>query len=327
MPPGNVYPKLLIVTALGLFLAVVFYTFGQFDLTLVAQALQPKSFAINVGLGLASFLSFGLLLRSAFQRQYQLKLPPIEMLTLPLMMNFFVLILPLNGGLLFQAFYMKHKHGLDLSEGLSLGLSIFLVNLLITVVAGLGLYRALGIEHVPLFYLLIALATALLFFPVVLKLLPDRQVETNTAKQRFLGFLIDIKRELQEQLTHSGLLLSLASTTSLMVLIQAFWYQQSAAILGFETGYLQMLLLALILRIILLIRLLPGNLGFQELMIGAVFAATGLGLQQGLLVALLIRMVSVLLTATIGVTGLYSNLRSMDADSFRSLVTSVSKSQ
>jgi len=93
--------------------------------------------------------------------------------------------------------------------------------------------------------------------------------------------------------------------------------------LGVNATFAPIVLMVLFLRIFLLIRLLQGNLGIQELVIGLVFSAAGFTLDQGLMVALIIRLVSVLLAATIGLAGLYSNLRYFNTDSISGLIQNV----
>ncbi len=320
-------PLLLFAIAFALFLTVVYFTFRQADLPAILAPVTLGAFIGNLVLGLAWFLAFGLVLKFGFKTHYSVTLEPAEVLTLPLMMYLFAFILPLNGGLLFQVFYMKHRHQLDLSKGVSLGFQIVLVSLLLTVVLGLGLHLILGLPTGPLLFLLLALGLGLLILPLIAYLLPIQNRRPPSLMAKLWGFLDAVRLQLTGQFTHPRLMLQLALTTTLLVIIQALWYQQSATMLGIESEFLPMLLVALILRIVLLLRLLPGNLGFQELMIGVVFAAAGWSIEEGLLVALVIRLVSVLLAATIGMAGLYANLKSMNSLSVRSLIKTVSDTE
>jgi uncharacterized membrane protein YbhN (UPF0104 family) len=155
-------------------------------------------------------------------------------------------------------------------------------------------------------------------------LVPTRQGSTQGLVSRLIEFMSAVKLQITNQLTHPEFMSQMAITTTLMVLIQALWYQQTASMLGLETSFLPMLLMALILRILLQLPMLPGNLGVQEVMIGVVFTTAGFSVDQGLLIALIIRLVSLLLAATIGMAGLYSNLKTMNVQSVRSLIKNVS---
>ena len=148
---------LLAAFALALFLTVVFFTIRQVELRAIMAPVSQGALFANLGLGLAWFLSFGLILKFGYRTHYHVSLEPVEVLTLPLMMHLFTYILPMNGGLLFQIFYMNHRHQLDMSKGLSFGFQIVLVSLLLTVILGLGLHCALGLTTGPLLYLLIVL--------------------------------------------------------------------------------------------------------------------------------------------------------------------------
>jgi hypothetical protein len=323
----NVYPKIMFTVALGLFLAVVAFTFRKVDLSLVLAGVTLGSFALVLLMGLAKFYAYGLVLRVLFREQYQVQLAYSEALTLPLMMVLFVYVLPFKGGLIFQTFYMKHRHQLDLSKGYSLGLMFFFVNLVLTVLLGLGLNFYLKLESGAILYLLLLMASGLIALPLVLKLVPADQPGKKGVLYGFISFLNEVKSQLRDQLSNMRMLGRLILSDGILAVIQTIWYQSCATMLGFESAFFPTLLVVLVLRIALLLRLLPGNLGFQELIIAVVFTAAGFSLEEGLLLALVIRLVSVLLALTIGVGGLYANLRSMNLNSLRSLVRKVSAAE
>jgi len=281
----------------------------------------------NIGLGLLYFMSFGLLMKVGFQRQFGLTINPSELLTLPLMMNLFTYIIPIKGGLLFQIFYMKRRHHLDISGGFSLGVTLFVTGLLITVVVGLALNGWLGLGTGPIFYFLALIGVALVLFAVVLGMLPVTRTQNGSISGRLLQFLCEVGVQLRHQLSHPRLLRALFACSLLSLLVQTVWYWQAGVVLGVESHFLSMLLVTLVLRVVLLVRILPGNLGFQELVMGAVFAAAGFSVQDGLLIALLTRFVSVLLTGTIGLAGFYASLGRLDVVTRQPLIDLISEPQ
>ena len=67
-----------------------------------------------------------------------------------------------------------------------------------------------------------------------------------------------------------------------------------------EIPYLVAWFMAIILSFSILISLTPGNLGVQEAIIGLLSELLGLGFNEGLLVAGLVRVVAVSITFTLG---------------------------
>jgi uncharacterized membrane protein YbhN (UPF0104 family) len=131
---------------------------------------------------------------------------------------------------------------------------------------------------------------------------------------------------LEEQTRNWKLFAGLSVTTLASTLIQALWFWKVAEILSLQSGYLPVLLVVLILRILFLIRILPGNLGIQELMIGAVFAAAGFQLEEGLLIGVITRLISVFWTTIIGLPALFSNLHYFESATLRGLIEKVAQS-
>ena len=63
--------------------------------------------------------------------QYNIRLDSLDKIALSLMMNFWGYIIPLKGGVLFSAFYLKSKYNIKLVEGTSIAIFIYIVNLTI----------------------------------------------------------------------------------------------------------------------------------------------------------------------------------------------------
>jgi len=320
-------PRILFAIALTLFIGVVGFTFREVDFLGLAVTVNPGAFVLCLLLGLAHYCMFGLLLRFGFRAQYGVVLDLTEVMTLPLMMLLFTYLLPIKGGLVFQVFYMKHRHRLDLSEGFSLGLMIFFITASLTVVLGLALTIYLQLHEGPIYYFLLALAMSLAILPSLLRIVPSHPDIRRGIAGQAVAVLSKVKRHLKDQSGNARLLFGLVASDAVLAVVQAIWYQQCARMLGLPHEFLSILLVALILRVALLLRVLPGNLGFQELVIGVVFTAAGFSIEEGLLVALAIRLVSTLLAATIGLAGLYANLRSMNMDSLPFLLREISEKE
>ncbi|MFT4713967.1 MAG: uncharacterized membrane protein YbhN (UPF0104 family) [Candidatus Azotimanducaceae bacterium] len=315
----------LFTTAGILFVAVAIVTFNNMDLSLILGQLTVSNALVNVGLAIAFFVSFGMTMRVSFRQQYKLHLAPSDVITLPIMMHLFTYIIPIKGGLLFQVFYIRHKYKLELSKSFSLGITTFMVSVFLTVVIGLGLSLQLQLNTDILPSVFGIIGFGLVTLPIILWLLPKQSAHFEGTIYKLLRFLIDLRNELLSQIKNLRLVTGLLLTGLISILIQSLWFWQSATVLGIEADLNLVILVVLILRIILLVRLLPGNLGIQELMIGGVFLMAGFSIEEGLAVALLTRLVSVFLAATIGLIGLYSNLQYYESRKLSALTKTVAK--
>ncbi|MCB9203363.1 MAG: flippase-like domain-containing protein [Flavobacteriales bacterium] len=310
-----------------LFFATVLYTFREVDILGILQGITFAELIEVLLLGLVFHLSFGVIMWVGFLLHYKLKLKPIEILTLPMMMHLFLYLMPMKGGMLFQVFYTKHKYNLDLSKGFSLGMTVFFNSIFLTVFLGLGLAYLIPVESVELRATILAMGIGLLGLVFGLKLIPSNLKTGSGIITSLVNFLLKVRVQLEDQVKNMKLFFGLLITTFISVTVQTYWIWITAQTMGIYTGFAPMYLMVLILRIILLIRILPGNLGIQEVMIGAVFAAAGFNLEDGLLLGVITRLISVFWTAIIGLPALYSNLKYFNSVSLRGLIQKVGRSE
>ncbi|MBI1287430.1 MAG: hypothetical protein GC178_07590 [Flavobacteriales bacterium] len=311
--------------AAAIFFLVVWFTFKDVNLGQFVQNTALSDVLKLFGLGLIFHLSFGVIMWVAFWLHYKLRLPAIEILTLPLMMHLFLYLMPMKGGMLFQVFYSKHKYHLDMSKGFSLGLMVFLNSLLLTIFLGLAMIYLLPVDSLRLKLIIWAMGAGLVGMVVSMGFLPSANIVGEGLLNRFLNFLINVRVQLMEQFKNIRLFFGLLITTLVSVIIQAFWFWQTALALDFPCAFAPVLLVVLILRIILLVRVLPGNLGVQELMIGVVFATAGFQMEEGLMIGVITRLISVFWSAMIGLPALYANLKYFDSHSLKGLLQRVSR--
>lgn len=312
--------------AAALFFGVVAFTFREVDLSHLFSSTSSGQIFLLLGLGLLFHISFGVIMWVGFWLHYQLKIDKSEILTLPLMMHLFLYLMPIKGGMLFQVFYSKHKYNLDLSKGFSLGLMVFLNSIVLTVIVGLALAYLIPVESFELRLTIILMGIALFGLWATLLVLPSKPRDGDGALNKIINFFINVQVQLADQLRNTKLFFGLLISTSVSVTIQAIWFWKTAEILGIESEFPAVFLVVLVLRVVLLIRLLPGNLGIQEVMIGVVFSAAGFQLEDGLLIGVITRLISVFWSATIGLPALYSNLKHFDSLSISGLINKVAKS-
>lgn len=321
----RVYSILGFLVALLIFAAVVVSVFKNVNLGELLSEIGPKQAVENLAIGTLYFFSFGILMKVVYQHHYRHSLSWSDTFLLPFMMHLWTYILPIKGGLIFQTFFVKTKYGIDLSKGFSVGVLVFAASLLITCVLG-GALSVLLVDVVAIQLLLLFMFGTLIFFLLASRFVSEPDATKTGFLQTMILFVQMVLVQFRDQLKDVRLLWKLIIVTLLSTLIHAAWFYHCAFILGFTPNLTGIVLATLVLRIVTLVRILPGNLGIQEVMIGSVFMAAGLGLQEGLATSLLVRLVSVVLAGTFGVAGLYVNFRYFETNSFAALITKLNHS-
>lgn len=167
----------------------------------------------------------------------------------------------------------------------------------------------------------------LVFFLVAGQLVKEPSIVKPGIIHALIRFVQNVLIQFRDQTKDSKLLGKVVAVTVVSTGIHSVWFYHSAVILGYDPDPIGIVLATLVLRIITLVRVVPGNLGVQEIMTGSVFLAAGLGLDEGLMTGLLIRLMSVLLAGTFGAAGLYSNFRYFGTDSLKSLFFKLNSSK
>lgn len=310
---------LLFALAAIVFSVVVFYTFKDVDLQSFVQHLTLQNVGLNLLIGIIYFWSFGWVMAVVFKRHYDIEFAKEDTVLLPFMMHIFSYIMPVQGGMLFQTFFMKMKYKMALTKGFSTGVYLFITSLILTCVGGLTLsFFVDGVSEIRLVlcFMLVGLIGMIGTAVITRKI----SIKGESFFYKIIGFLHSIISQLGELTKQPGLFFKVMLILGLSALVHAGWFYQTAIILGIEASFLGMVLATLVFRIVMLMRLLPGNLGVQELVTSVVFLGAGLTIEEGLIVAVFNRAACVILAAIIGLGGLYHNFRYFGSDGIQQLL-------
>lgn len=205
---------------------------------------------------------------------------------------------PFSGGMLARATYLKSRHNLPYAHFLTLLAASYVVTFGGAALLGLGCLLWLGrwtwqTAVVGLFLLAIMVAIAvLLVLPAERLPLPENRLGT-AARQMLTGW---------QQIRQDGGLLGrllLLMVVSAMVNGLAFWLGYRAVATA-AVPVAGALLVSLTAVFAVLLTITPGNLGVREALIGVTSELVGIGVGEGLVVALLIRMGTLATVFTIG---------------------------
>jgi hypothetical protein len=310
---------LLFALAAIVFSVVVYFTFKDVDLQSFLQHLTIQNVGLNLLIGIVYFWSFGWVMAVVFKKHYNIEFEKEDTVLLPFMMHIFSYIMPVQGGMLFQTFFMKMKYKMALTKGLSTGVYLFMASLILTCVGGLILsYFVDGVTEIRMILFLMLVGLIGMFIGAVIT--RGIAVKGTGIFNKIIGFLHSIISQVGELSKQPILFLKVMLIIGLSATTHAVWFYQTAVILGIEVSFAGMVLATLVFRILMLIRLLPGNLGIQELMTSIVFLGAGLTLEEGLLIAVFNRGASVVLASVIGLAGLYHNFRYFGTDGIQQLL-------
>jgi uncharacterized membrane protein YbhN (UPF0104 family) len=316
----RIYQSLGFSLAIVIFCAVAFTVFKDADPVSLLEGIGLQGILLNLLIGTVYFFSFGILMKVVYSHHYKMDLSWADSFSLPFSMHLWTYILPMKGGLIYQTFFVKAKYKLDMSKGFSVGVLVFAASLLITCFVG-GALSFLVPNALPLQLMLLAMFGCLLFFLFAGRFVKKPSEPKQGLINRLIQFVQQVLYQFNEQTKDKTLLFKLILVTIASTLLHALWFFHCAYVLGYEPDAIGILLATLVIRIVMLFRVLPGNLGLQEVMIGSVFLAAGLGLQEGLTTGILMRLSSVILAMLFGATGLYFNFRYFETDSISDLIS------
>jgi len=264
-----------------------------------------------VSLFLSFFLFFtnGCIIAYLTQRHYKTPIKLIDITMLPFMMHFWSFILPFRGGLIFAVLFLKKKYHIKPSEGIAIGVYTSLISLIITGLC--GLYYAYYNNF--FFSVWTVVSMSLVFSPIIFKmiekglgLIPLKKFPVfNNIKKIISVISFNAQNFFSDYKTSTTIFLfTCASIVTDIVLV--YWITN---ILNMNIPLDVIVMFSLMMRLSILIRIVPGNIGIQELLSGGVFYFLGGSLNNGLLIALFVRFLALLLTFSLGPIGTAGNIK------------------
>ncbi len=243
-----------------------------------------------------SGLQYDLMARQSLKKHMSLS----DIFFLPVAINLWSFLIPVQGGTIYSTSFFKFKYKIELSAALSLSLMIYLITIVLSGFVGVLLYFSNRSIHPSI----LVVSIALLLVPVAVKpsLVVLKSVSERvrwTIVKRLLVFLQDLGSALSSfsTLRNSAGLIAL---NLVHVIVSVGWYFYISNALGFEHSVLTITLLVLVMRLSIIFRFTPGNLGVEQAVSGAVLAGTGGAAQEGIVISLFATASSMVLVATIG---------------------------
>jgi len=203
------------------------------------------------------------------------------------------------------------------------GISISATNHLMTIV----LYGILGICYIISQGMLLSMSTVIallfVFCPLIVtylhKILSKITFQNNSFLGKIQSIVDSIVKNHNELWSNFNILISLFLLSCVHTALRIYWIYLATVIFDLNIPFLAVIAMALLTELSIIIRFLPGNIGIYELLSGGTFQALGQSGEVGILIALFLRMITVMVTFTIGLFALNANLKYFDVDNIKSV--------
>lgn len=212
-----------------------------------------------------------------FKRIFNVRISLYDVLTLPFVVNLWGFLLPFQGSYIYNSIYFKAKYKIAVANTTSVYLVSFSISFVVAGVLGVAYCIAVYANN---FLLLISIAAFL--HPVFVYFLQLVFRRYNFSNFRILNKIITkietiIADYLRAFVIKNILVPGLISVVDSLAF--ALWSYWIAVGFGFELSFFQLLILAFFIKITLLFKFTPGNLGINQ------FAASGIVMLTGGLIA------------------------------------------
>jgi uncharacterized protein (TIRG00374 family) len=288
----------------------------------VAKDISIPDWLLLCGLTFGLYLLSGIQMLNLTAKVSGRKLHLSDVLFMPMSMSLFSYFIPTNGGFFYAVYFLKKKYDVDSAKGFSVGVVSVYISFILSGMALFITSLVLGILHWYLFLLSI-----LLMLSPVLIFVADLFLQRIPAKQgsRFEG----IKSWFHRIITHSNtmmmdaklVLINIAITFGTLLIFFLLYYRLNVA-LNLGLPLISLIALMAMMRISGLIRLLPGNLGLEELFTAAIFGIIGHDPAAGLVFSVFMRICSLIIMIPAGVLHTAFNSKYFSYKDFKAILKS-----
>ena len=206
-------------------------------------------------------------------------------------------------------FFFKKKYNLDASKGFSVGVVSIFISFIITSIFGI-----ISCIYTDNFYIwILGMSFVLIFSPIVFNFF-NKIFQKYSFKKA--GLLYRMKSFINTIFLHSNGLMIDRSAIFVNILINVLYftlsfvsYQWLKIILHVNLPLTSIFLILLISRISSLVRLLPGNLGLEELYMASIFEIIGKAPGIGIVFSLILRATTIMVFVPFGIIHFVINLK------------------
>lgn len=248
---------------------------------------------------------------------------PTDILLLPISMRLWAFIIPVKGGLLYSTAFLKFKYKIKVTEGFSISIYIYWVSLFLTGV--IGLFFAIKnnmvlslISFVSLLFLLSPLV--IVISTLILKKIPIHNHPLLHNLQKGLSSTVHNIDSLWKDFKTTITILCITILHTLASILLYYW---ANIVFGLSLSILSIIILTLVMKLSIIFRFTPGNLGVEQLVSGGVVAILGGKAGDGVLISLFVTLTTVIIAFSLGTLSTLYNMKYFNADNLKTLLRSL----
>ena len=292
------------LVALLLFFSVIYFYISPDDLKLIFEVNLIDSLLVILSV-IAVYWISGFQYSHILKHYHSKKLSLFDTATLPITMNLWSLLIPFQGALIYTTFFLKQKYNTRLTTGPGVTLLAYQFTLVVTGAIGLALSF---FTKLPVIFTVVSLLFVISpFFTYigtsVLKKVTFPFVKAEKLKTKVVSLLEQVVATSKQ----SRFVAEVIGMNVLSLLSALLMYYLVAQALQLDLSFISILIYTLLLRLTVIIKLTPDNIGIQEIISVGIFSLINLPPEQGALITLYIRIMTIIVMLLGGGLSFYVN--------------------
>ena len=300
-------------------IAIAIFIVFEEDYFIVVQNVSLFHVLATAAISLLCLSVSGFIVALITSKQYRIKLKLIDIVTLPLMMYFWGIMIPIKGGMLYQVFFLKSKYNLKIVQGVSIAIYRYLI---VFIVAGVfGLFYAVSHNQIlsPLTFISLFLIFSLYILKLTNRIFQNFSFRKWTILQKVQRVIQSLTDSVQLHLWDFKMTASVSALSLLQIFCRVLRYYWICHIFKIDVSFLLLTVLTLFVEITNIFRFVPGNIGVTELVTGGLLNVLGKTTAEGVLIALFVRASVLILVFTFGVGAVLVNMKYFHLKSIKNL--------
>lgn len=299
-----------IITAALVYLAVsLFITEEQ---VAVLKAISVKQILISVIIAFCIFTVSGHQFSFILKERTGTTLSIFDRTAFPVSRNLWSYLIPFQGSFAYALVFIKFKYKVDLKKGISINLFLLLFNFFFTGIIGIFIYFTS--RGMPKLFLILTVLFTL--FPLA-SIICERIISRLNIRSRYVDILKNITSSVSEMWKDLEFSLKVFLFNILHTAVTVLWFYWTVIIFDLELSFIPVIFLALILKISLIFRITPGNLGVEQLIYGGIFSLMSLDPNTGVLLSLFHKSITLVISMLFGTAFTAINLKYFSIDNIK----------
>jgi uncharacterized membrane protein YbhN (UPF0104 family) len=257
-----------------------------------------------------TYLISGIQYYYTIYKQTGKKLKLIDVATLPLSAGLWGMIIPLQGAFIYLTTLLKYKYKTSIKDSIAIGSFSYIVSVAVTGLAGVYYFAQTNFKHS---HTMLLLSAVLVVLPILLfltsylfKKAPIIKVKkVQTLREHLQDIINSLAVLMQDKKTVAIVLI----TNLLNDVLTAVWFYVIAQSLKIDISIVALFFMGMFLKLAVIIKLTPGNIGVEEFISGILLTVAGTTPAVGILLTLVARISSIILLISIGLIATIYNTK------------------